>query len=447
MAKKKKISKRKQKKIQKFLLTILLLIILALIGYFGKDYLLILTQNDSHAQHVSNSHEQIEVMDGILYEPLQIYFLELGAYNTGDATYIKAKDIDILIDAGSTQSSAEAIEAFVNQYCTDGILEYVITTHAHSDHYTGMFGNTKTKENKAPTNFKNESVERTGILYYYEVKNIIDFSLTNQSADSTYYNHYLNAVEYAKEKGAVHYQAHECFNQENGAKQSYVLDEEEQITMDILYNKYYFETSSDENNYSVCTMLTYQDHHFLFTGDLEKEGEEAMASYYNQSTPERTLPHVDLFKAGHHGSKTSSNECLLQLITPDICCVCCCAGGSEYTTSYLNTFPTQDFITRIAKYTDQVYVTSLIDEKKSKEEGKLVFSSFNGNICISCDGVNIGLACSNNTIKLKDSSWFNETIYIDSNQNVCSGNKGSSAFYEQTDENVTPVPRRIWPTT
>lgn len=439
MAKKKK-NTRQKRKIKKFLFTILILLILAAIGYFGKDYVFLLIQPTEEISHTPTT-----VLNGITYEPLQIYFLELGAYNTGDATYIKAGDTDILIDAGSTQSSAETIQSFVNQHCTDGILEYVITTHAHSDHYTGMFGNTKTSDNKAPKNFQNEPVARTGILYYYQIGTIIDFSLTNQNQDATFYNNYLNAVEYAKENGAIHYQAHECFNELNGAKSQYVLDEEHQITLEILYNRFYFETSSDENNYSVCSMIQFQDHHFLFTGDLEKEGEEAMAAYYDRSTPEKTLPHVDLFKAGHHGSKTSSNDCLLSLITPDICCVCCCAGGSEYTTNSANTFPTQDFIDRIAKYTDQVYVTSLIDEQKSRADGKLSYTSFNGNICISCDGVQIGLACSNHTTKLKDSEWFNETIYLDTNGNICSGNKGSTSFYTQADENVTASPRRTWP--
>ena len=56
----------------------------------------------------------------------------------------------------------------------------------------------------------------------------------------------------------------------------------------------------------------------MFTGDLELEGEEHMAAYYDGSTEEKTLPHVAVLKAGHHGSKTSTNDCLLEKITPDI---------------------------------------------------------------------------------------------------------------------------------
>ena len=69
---------------------------------------------------------------------LQIHFLELGNKYTGDCTYIKAGETDILIDAGSKTSSIPTISEYLNQYVTDGKLEYVIVTHAHEDHYAGF---------------------------------------------------------------------------------------------------------------------------------------------------------------------------------------------------------------------------------------------------------------------------------------------------------------------
>ena len=61
---------------------------------------------------------------------------------------------------------------------------------------------------------------------------------------------------------------------ENGAKKSYTLADD--ITLNILYQKYYEEEASDENDYSVCVLLSQGINHYLFTGDLEGEGEEAM---------------------------------------------------------------------------------------------------------------------------------------------------------------------------
>ena len=384
----------------------------------------------------SENHE----VENVIYEDFQVHFLELGVYNTGDCTYIKAGETDVLIDAGAAAASAPVIIDYVNQYCTDGILEYVITTHAHDDHYTGMFGNSK-----QTTNFFNESISRTGIMYYYDIGTIIDFSQTTKDPSKGNYLKYIEARDYAISQGATHYYASDCFNETNGAKKSFILDETKNITMDILYNKYYFEQSSDENDHSVCTMFNYNNHHFMMTGDLEEKGEEAMAAYYDKSSLEKTLPHVDLFKAGHHGSKTSSNKVLLDLITPEICC----AGSSEYTIDNNNTFPTQDFIDRIALYTDKVYVTSVLDTKESRKQEKQIYKSLNGNIIVSCNGANTSVSCSNNNTILKDSEWFNEKIYVVVSEKgikqICSGTKKTD-YYTATDENVVLIKtRRKWP--
>ena len=422
MAKKKKKLTKKQKqqrakRIKNFILFIIFLIALGIVMVNPevRGYL------ENFIGQSQGGHNPNEAVTGVTYDEFQMHFLELGNEYTGDSTYIKVGDIDILIDAGSRKNSATAIKEYVDKYCTDGKLEYVISTHAHQDHIAGFVGS---KENNT----------RTGIFYQYKIDILIDFAFTE--ATSQLYEDYLTAKEYLIDNGTVNYSAAECYNNQNGAQRSYQLGDN--ISLDILWNKFYFEESKDENDYSVCVMFNYNDHHFMFTGDLEHEGEEAMAEYYDGSTPEKTLPHVDLFKAGHHGSKTSSNECLLELITPDIVTVCCCAGSTEYTANYNNVFPTQDFITRVAKYTDQLYVTSVFNEKT------LEFESLNGTIIVSCNGENVAVAATNNTIKLKDSEWFNEIVYVDENDNITSG-KGKEDFFTENTPGVTAKPRRVWP--
>lgn len=360
-------------------------------------------------------------IENVIYDDFQIHFLEVGNEYTGDSTYIKAGDVDILIDAGSRKNSVVAIKEYIDKYCTDGKLEYVIGTHGDQDHIAGFVGSSK-------------NGPRTGILYQYEIGTMITASYSNKTTQI--YEDYLTAVEKCESKGTKVYDAGACYNNLGDAKRVFQLTDD--ISMEILYNKYYFEGSSDENNYSVCTMFNYNDHHFMLTGDLEIEGEEAMAAYYDGSTPEKTLPHVDLLKAGHHGSKTSTNDCLLKLITPDIVCVCCCAGSTEYTANYNNVFPTQDMITRVAKYTDAIYVTTVFDEKT------LTYKPLNGTITVSCNGSGVAVSATNNVTKLKDTEWFNETVYVDSNNNICSG-KGEEDFFTINTEGVTAVPRRVWP--
>ena len=305
---------------------------------------------------------------------LQIHFMELGNKYTGDSIYIKAGDTDILIDAGSRASSTNTTAEYIDQYCTDGVLEYVIATHADQDHIAGFAG----------------SKESPSIFERYECETIIDFALTDKTTET--YRTYVEKRDAEVAAGAKHYTALQCWNETDGAKRVYELSRG--IEMEILYNYFYENRSEDENNYSVCLMINQGDKHFLFTGDLEEEGEEYLVEY-NQ------LPEVELFKAGHHGSKTSSNDCLLSVIKPKIVCVCCCAGTDEYTDNVENQFPTQAMIDRVAKYTDQVYVTSLGDE--SAPEG---YVSMNGNIVVTSDRKAVTVNGSNNNTLLKDTAWF-----------------------------------------
>lgn len=343
---------------------------------------------------------ELTLEESKVYSDLSFHFLELGNYNAGDSTFIKAGDVDILIDAGSDFDSIPVITEYIDKYCTDGVLEYVIATHAHLDHIAGF----------APYNGTD------GIFELYECEVIIDFALKNTTSQVS--TRYIERRDAEIAKGAKHYTAADCINQTNGGKPVFNITED--ITMEILDHKYYHQTSSDENNYSVCTLFTQGENNYLLTGDLEQEGEESLVS-------KNDLPHCVLYKGGHHGSKTSSNDCLLDEITPEICAVCCCAGTSEYTYNTDNQFPTQEFINRIAKHTDCVYVTSTCEYEiavstistkgvavgdeylKSKADK---FKSLNGNIVVSTINCIVSVNCSNNNTKLKDSDWFNSEITL-----------------------------------
>lgn len=100
----------------------------------------------------------------IITDDLQIHFLETGNQYTGDCTLIKVGNTEILVDAGSRQASAKTITEYVNQYCSDGVLEYVIATHADQDHIAGFVGNSSVK----------------GIFEAFECRTIIDFARTSK---------------------------------------------------------------------------------------------------------------------------------------------------------------------------------------------------------------------------------------------------------------------------
>ena len=335
---------------------------------------------------------------------LQIHFLELGNQYTGDCTYIKAGDVDILIDAGSRYGSASTIDAYISKYVTDGILEYVIATHADQDHISGFVSDSG-NSNK-------------GIFKRYVCENIIDFPRSNKTTKVA--TNYKAERDAEVTSGANHYTALECWNNNNestrfsqsvdatGARRYIKLASN--IELEILYNYYYDNKTSDENDYSVCFMINqygenydYNNrnnpeneknvNHFLFTGDLEEPGEAKLVQYNN-------LPEVVLFKGGHHGSQTSTTDALLNVIKPKVVCICCCTGTGEYNANPENTFPAQSMLNRVAKHTDLVFATSLWINSSTPA------TSLNGNITLTCNHLGINITASNNVTLLKDTTWF-----------------------------------------
>ena len=316
---------------------------------------------------------------------LSFHFLELGNEYTGDSTYINAGGVDILIDAGSKEDSAVTIGNYLDQHVIDGKLEFVIATHAHEDHLAAFY---------------DTSSNGGGIFSRFEVETIIDFPNTSKTnfSSSTVIGKYYNARDAEVAQGAKHYTALECYKNQNGAQRIYNLTDN--IQMEILYNYYYDHSAGDEeNDYSVCVMFHHgDDKHFLLTGDLEKHGEEHLVEYYDKH--HGGLPKCELYKGGHHGSPTSSQDILLNQIQPEIVCVCCCASHTQYTDTEANTFPSQEFINRVAKHTPYVYVTT-IDPDLEPLYGKL-----NGNIVVTSSKKPTTVECSNNNTLLKDSAWF-----------------------------------------
>lgn len=390
---KKKITKKQQKQIKKaakkhpILVTIIILLIVAVVGCYllhQKGIINIPFLNSSSSDSSQPGGDDVEVgaqggaftsedISTISQGDLSIHFLEVGNKYTGDCTLIKVGDTEVLIDAGSRKGSAATIVPYVNQFCTDGVLEYVIATHAHQDHIAGFVGTTKVD----------------GVFESFVCETIIDYTLSNSTAGIRLEYEALRDAEVAA--GAKHYTVLECWNNENGASRSYTLGDG--ITMNFLYQKFYEESTSDENDYSVCMLLTQGENNYLFTGDLEKDGEASLVA-------SNDLPKCVLYKGGHHGSPTSSTAALLSAIDPDIVCVCCCCGSDEYTKNVANMFPSQAFVDRIAPYTDKVYVTTIVSDNEAGYE------SLNGNIVVYVENGELKMRCSNNTTLFKDTDWF-----------------------------------------
>ena len=324
----------------------------------------------------------------IITGELEIHFMELGNDNSGDSILIQIGNYDILVDAGSKKSSYSTIKSYIDSHIEDTTLEYVIVTHAHEDHYANFAGD-----------------GTTSLLTDYTITNLIQFSNTNQTTGKMY-NNYLAMVDKIEQTGTKVCNALEAYNNENGCSKNIDLGFDTEI--EILYQTYYENKSGSENNYSVCFMINQGDNHFLFTGDLEEEGEESLVA-------NNTLPRVTLYKAGHHGSNTSSHDALLDVIQPEIVVITCVAGNFEYAKNEVGnvnidgTFPTTPTLTRIAKHTSKVYVTTLgiTSQNPDGTYEDIGHTSMNGDILVLSNRSGVSVTGSNNNTLLKDTTWAN----------------------------------------
>lgn len=352
------------------------------------------------------------------FSPISFHFIEENVQNTGDAIYIKAGDNDILIDSGATKAVASTIKSYLDNYVTDGKLEYVFSTHAHQDHISGFVGKSDSSKEGG----------RDGLLYSYKIDNFIDFSYymsskitidnasghlmdeAEEKGSTALYKDYLKARSYAVSKGAKHYTARDLTTPENNWK----VTLGEGVSMTLLYQFYYDHDRSDtklldesyavsgfsdQNDCSLSLLFEQGDKKMLFTGDSEKYAESSLV----RSNPE--LGPVTLFKAGHHGSPTASGSELLNVIKPQAVVACCVAGNTEYgQKTKETTFPGQDVINRVSSFTDRFYALT---------EGSFTDKNYhvplNGNVVFSYDengSETVSFSASDK--KLKDTSWFSE---------------------------------------
>ncbi len=347
--------------------------------------------NQIHSHAVAGEINVNTVKD----QNLSIHFLELGNKYTGDCTLIKVGDTEMLIDAGSKASSIPAIQSYLDTY-VEGDLDYVVVTHAHEDHYAGFATNENTES----------------LFDLNTVKNIIDFGDgTNKTLSNKMYANYIRERNAEVDAGAEYYAAIDYVNNISAEiTQRFELKAGSGVYVEMLYHKYLNGAmdAETENDYSVCLQIVYQDKYYLFTGDLEAEGEESLVEENAAGGKNEGMLHeVEVYKAGHHGSKTSSTEELMSVIKPKVVCVCCCAGSSEYTSKNENQFPTQIFINNVYKANPnaKIYVTTLcVDYKANK------YTSFNGNIVITAkEGVtDTTIHCSKNATDLYNTDWFKE---------------------------------------
>ncbi len=200
---------------------------------------------------------------------LEVHYIDVGQ---GDATLIKCGDRAMLIDAGENDKGTKVQSYLQSQGISK--LDYVIGTHPDSDHIGGL----------------------DVILYKFDCGTIL---MPDKSSDNSSYRDVMSAMKSKSYKQTA---------PEIG--KTYALGDATFII--IAPNKTYNTT----NDASIGVLLQFGQKRFLFTGDAESQSESDIV--VNGIDID-----CDVYKVGHHGSKTSSSVALLNEASPAYAVISC----------------------------------------------------------------------------------------------------------------------------
>lgn len=203
----------------------------------------------------------------------KVHFIDVGQ---ADAALVICDGKTMLIDGGNSADS-NLIYTYLKKQGVSH-LDYIIATHAHEDHVGGL----------------------SGALNYATVGTVY---CPVKSYSSNAFN---NFAKYVQQRGASITIPSRGHSFSLGSAQCTVLA---------------VNTSSDTNNSSIVLRIVYGSTSFLFTGDAEREVEEAMI---NRGAPLSST----VLKVGHHGSYTSTSYAFLWNVMPQYAVISCGKGNS-----------------------------------------------------------------------------------------------------------------------
>ncbi|MFA5945907.1 MAG: MBL fold metallo-hydrolase [Patescibacteria group bacterium] len=239
---------------------------------------------------------RIEIIRGKLFQPksLSVFIFDIGQ---GDAIFIDGPEKQVLIDGGPDSAVLQKLQSVMLPW--DRSIDLVINTHPHADHLMGL----------------------VPVLENYHVAQAAD---SGQGYTTPEFHEYEKLAP-----ESLHFKDGDTYDLGNGAR------------LDIIWPSMPYEKAEldDPNDGSVAVLLTYGETTILLTGDA---GIAQEADW--------VLPHVDVLKVGHHGSRTSSSEQLLKMISPNTAIISVGVGNSYG-------LPDEDVLARLTKFGVTTYRT------------------------------------------------------------------------------------------
>lgn len=317
---------------------------------------------------------------------LTINYIDVGQ---GDSTLVCLPDkTTMLIDAGTSASANHIVKFLQDKNITT--IDYFILTHSDSDHSGGakkVFDNFEIKKVYRP--FQISVDAETGEAYEYEDlgKYLTLYSSSINTVNSLVYKNFIKAAyteTYGYDQKAeviVHHAGDKITSRDNDNPFTFeffaplVRDDtpiSENSTRTTGYPTKYYNTSDSNNASSPIMLLEYKDSAFVFTGDApEKVETDFLNSIASDEEAKARFEKVDVYQAGHHGSRTSSSQDFLNLIQPEFTVVSC---GKDNSYGH----PHEEFLNRINSLTHSVNdyllrTDNLGDITFGYYEGRLVY--------------------------------------------------------------------------
>lgn len=263
------------------------------ISILGQNGVSVGNQNGLFIPKENISRAEFSVMlaramnDDFKVEPLkemEVHYLDVGQ---GDSTLIQTPNgQNILIDAG-IKSAGDRVVSFLKEKDV-GKLDMVIATHPHADHIGGLIP----------------------VLQAFPVDLFVDSGKSHTSKT------YLDLLTLIDSKGIKMERA--------SIGKEYHFGKDFKMTVIHADKK-----AQNINNASVSVKAEYNQISFMLTGDAEKEAENQML---NQGFDLKST----VYKAGHHGSNTSSTQAFINKVKPEVS-VLSYKEGNQYGHPHLET--------------------------------------------------------------------------------------------------------------
>ena len=231
---------------------------------------------------------------------LYVTALDVGQ---GESVALLSRRHGVLVDCGSSNSYISAGDVAADYFLSAGIrrLDAVVLTHYHADHANGL-----------------------ALL------------LARVGVDTLYLP---DIAEENGEKTAVL-----ALSERYGVEVRYVTGETQTAVGEASLTLYPPVGEGGENELGLTILCSAGEFDTLITGDMDSKTERALLDAY-------PLPDIEVLLVGHHGSRYSTSEELLETVTPEVGVVS--VGSNSYG------HPTRDALLRLTDAGVTVYRTDL----------------------------------------------------------------------------------------